>query len=301
MIVTERQGLFQLVKIATPFIIGTTVYAILIVSLEEYFGDHIYKVSGQIGPVFGLAVAFFLGFRMNSAYDRWWEARKIFGELTNNVRSFTAKIYVYYGNSGNFRNLDKTAYFDEGKKLIALIMVYIRQLKSEMHNSFGSIYDEQEKELLNTCGINMKNKISNEILIAIAKSIEGDFSAGANIEKGDLMQHINRYYDIQGKAERIKNTPFLMIYSAFTKIMVSFYVILIPLFIGDIDLGGEESGFEFLSVPIMVIISTAFLTINQLANLFGEPFAENKKTSVSINCICRSLEQNCSEVYAKMN
>jgi predicted membrane chloride channel (bestrophin family) len=42
----------------------TTVYAIVVLGLEEYFGDHIYKISGQIGSVFGLAVAFFLGFRI---------------------------------------------------------------------------------------------------------------------------------------------------------------------------------------------------------------------------------------------
>lgn len=96
MIKTEKQGLRQLLKIAAPFILFTLVYAVIVLGLEEYFGDHIYKISGQIGSVFGLAVAFFLGFRMNSAYDRWWEARKIFGELTNNSRSFVTKFYVYY-------------------------------------------------------------------------------------------------------------------------------------------------------------------------------------------------------------
>jgi putative membrane protein len=91
-----------------------------------------------------------------------------------------------------------------------------------------------------------------------------------------------------------------MIYSAFTKLIVSFYVVLIPLFIGDIDLGGEKSNLEFLAIPIMVIISTAFLTINKLANLFGRPFSENKITSVSIDDICRTIEQNCNEVYEKL-
>jgi putative membrane protein len=57
---------------------------------------------------------------------------------------------------------------------------------------------------------------------------------------------------------------------------VGFYVILIPLFIGDIDLGGEECGFGFLVVLIMVIISTAFLTIKKPANLYGEPFRKIK-------------------------
>lgn len=300
MIKTEKQGLFQLLKIATPFIAITTAYTILVLGLEEYFGDHIYKISGQIGSVFGLAVAFFLGFRMNSAYDRWWEARKIFGELTNNTRSFATKIYAYYSNTENFKNVDKSNYKVQGKKQIELTILYIRQLKNEMHNNFKPTFNEQVIIILNEFKINTENKISNEILVALTKNIEDDFSLKSNIEKGDLMQHINRFYDIQGKAERIMNTPFLMIYSAFTKIIVSFYVILIPLFIGDIDLGGEDSGFEFLAIPIMVIISTAFLTINKLANLFGEPFSENRKTSVTIYEICKTIEQNCNEVKDKL-
>jgi putative membrane protein len=299
MIKTEKQGLFQLLKIATPFLILTTIYAIVVLGLEEYFGDHIYKVSGQIGSVFGLAVAFFLGFRMNSAYDRWWEARKIFGELTNNSRSFVAKIYAYYGNIDNFKETEKIALTSQAQKIITLLVLYIQQLRNEMYNNFKPTFDEPTTELLNEFKINTENKISNEILIALTKTIEDAFIVKANIEKGDLMQHINRFYDSQGKAERIKNTPFLMIYSAFTKLIVSFYVVLIPLFIGDIDLGGEDSGFEFLAIPIMVIISTAFLTINRLANLFGEPFSNNM-TSVNIDSIIETIEKNCNEVKAKL-
>jgi ion channel-forming bestrophin family protein len=300
MIKTEKQGLLQLLKIASPYILFTTVYTIFFLALEEYFGDHVYNVPGQIGSVFGLALAFFLGFRMNSAYDRWWEARKIFGELTNNSRSFAAKIYTYYGNLENFKENQRSDLKTEARGLIKLCILYIRQLKNEMHNNLKPTFSEQDNVLINEFNINSQNKISNEILIALTKNIENNFSSKANLEKGDLMQHINRFYDIQGKAERIKNTPFLMIYSAFTKIIVNFYVILMPLFIGDIDLGGEGSGFEFLAIPIIVIISTAFLTINKLANLYGEPFAENKKTSVTIDEICKTIEQNCNEVKDKL-
>lgn len=300
MINTEKQGLLQLLKIAAPFIIVTSLYSCVVLGLEEYFGDHIYKISGQIGSVFGLAVAFFLGFRMNSAYDRWWEGRKIFGELTNNTRSFVAKIYVYYQNKEHFNVTDSEVQKKNAEDLIDLTILYIRQFKNEMHNNPKPIFQTKEIDFVNSFGINLTHKISTEILIAISKSIENSFLRQSNIEKSDLMQHINRFYDIQGKAERIKNTPFLMIYSAFTKIIVGFYVILIPLFIGDIDLGGEESGFELLAIPIMVIISTAFLTINKLANLFGEPFSENK-TSVAINEITKNLEQNCNEVKSKLS
>ncbi|UZX27512.1 bestrophin family protein [Riemerella anatipestifer] len=299
MIKTEKQGLLQLFKIASPYLIYTTLYAILVLGLEELFGDHIYKISGQIGSVFGLAIAFFLRFRMNSAYDRLWEARKIFGELTNNSRSFVAKIYAYYSNDKNINlaALEKNAKIYD---LIQLTIAYIRQFKNEIHNNPKPIFDEKSKVLLEKYNINEEHKISNELLVSISKEIEEDFKNTANIEKSDLMQHINRFYDIQGKAERIKNTPFLMIYSAFTKIIVSFYVVLIPLFIGDIDLGGEKSGLEFLAIPIMVVISTSFLTINKLANLYGEPFSENK-TSVTVTEICNTIESNCKEVQSKLS
>lgn len=79
MITTEKQGLRQLLKIAAPFVVITTLYTVFVIGLEEYFGDHIYKISGQIGSVFGLAVAFFLGFRMNSAYDRVGSTKNIWG------------------------------------------------------------------------------------------------------------------------------------------------------------------------------------------------------------------------------
>jgi len=296
MITTEKQGFYHLLKISLPYLLFSIAYTVLFLFLEEQLGDRIYKVSGQIGSVFGLAVAFFLGFRMNSAYDRWWEARKIFGELTNNTRSFVTKIFVYFKNKKNLVNGNTEELL---RDMIDLSRSYIRQLKNEMHNKFHPTVDEKTKVLFKKYNIEPDNKRTNEILLALTSIIEQNFLAGSNIEKSDLMQHINRFYDIQGKAERIKNTSFLKIYAVFTRITVFFYVILLPLFIGDIDIGGEESTLELLSIPIIVAISTVFLTINQLAALFGEPFSE-KKTSVPIDEICKIIDTNCLEVLKKI-
>lgn len=66
--------------------------------------------------------------------------------------------------------------------------------------------------------------------------------------------------------------------------------------------------FPIVGVKVMItglisksedIKSTSFLTINKLANLYGEPFSENK-TSVSIDEICKTIEQNCNEVSDKL-
>lgn len=150
MINSDKEGFVQLLKIAIPYLLVTTIYTSLVIGLEELLGDHIYNISGQIASVFGLAVAFFLGFRMNSAYDRWWEARKIFGELTNNSRSFTAKVYAYHTNEVNFHLSAKKNLPELAERLILLNVLYIKQLKNEMHNNFHLVFDKYEQALIET-------------------------------------------------------------------------------------------------------------------------------------------------------
>jgi putative membrane protein len=299
MIKTEKQGFWELAKIALPYFVACIFYAIVILLLEAKFGDHILKLSTQIGSVFGLAVAFFLGFRMNSAYDRWWEARKIFGELTNNARSFSAKIYTYFQSSSNIKVEEDVNNSAIAKELIDLTCCYISQLKNEIHDIPHPLHDQTTELLYNRYKIKISNKISNEILIAIAAKLEMVFADRGHIEKRDLMEHINQFYNIQGRAERINNTPFLKIYSAFTRVTVVIYVMMIPFIIGDIDVGGEESNLEFLAVPLFAIVSTLFLTINKLANLYGDPLEQNK-TSVPIDQICETIIENCQEVKEKL-
>jgi putative membrane protein len=75
---------------------------------------------------------------------------------------------------------------------------------------------------------------------------------------------------------------------------------MIPFIIGDIDIGGEESHLELLAIPLFAIVSTLFLTINTLANLYGDPLEENK-TSVPIDQICQTIIGNCQEVKRKLS
>jgi putative membrane protein len=300
MVRTEKQGFLELTKIAILYFVLSTSYAIFVLLLEEKYGDHIYIQSAQIGSVFGLAVAFFLGFRMNSAYDRWWEARKIFGELTNTARSFSAKIYTYFRSPFHIVEAEEPNRSAIAKELIELTCTYVSQLKNEIHETSHPLYDPETQVLFDRYGVKTNNKLSNEILLALSTKIETVFAPQANIEKSDLMQQINQLYNIQGKAERIKNTPFLKIYTAFTRATVILYVLMIPFIIGDIDIGGEESYLEFLTIPLFAIVSTLFLTINKLANLYGAPLGENK-TSVPIDKICQTIIANCQEVKAKLD
>lgn len=298
MLTSELRGLRQLLRICLPFVVTTTLYTVVFLRVEETLGDRLFSLPGQMGSVFGLAVAFFLGFRMNAAYDRWWEARKIFGELTNTTRSFVVKVVAFYGSVDGGDASDGEARRQVARDLIDLTCWYVRRLREEMHGVARPEMRDERRALAEQFGIDLQHKVTHEILLAMTRCVQDTFPGG-DIDKTDLMAHVTRFFDAQGKAERIRNTPFLPIYRAFTRIVVSFYVLLLPLFIGDIDLGGEASRFEVVAIPLLVIISTAFLTINELANLFGEPFSEHS-TSVPIDDICGTIVANCLEVRSKL-
>lgn len=290
MIGSEREGHQILFRVALPYLGASLAYAGLVLGAEELLGDHLYKASGQAGSVFGLVVAFFLGFRMNTAYDRWWEARKILGELTNNTRSFANKAYTYLANG-------PTPSDGAARDALALLRAYVAAVSAELRDQPAVAVPEG---LAGSHDITPTHKRSNELLLALSVHLERVLRRDAGWEKNDLMQHIQRFYEIQGKAERIKHTPFLPVYSAFSRMIVVAYALLTPVLIGDIDVGGEHSGWEWLSVPLIAILGAAFLTINRLANLYGAPFSD-EPTSVRVEALCDALGANVREVEAKVH
>ena len=263
MIDSEEAGFFNLLKIGIPELLFTAAYASFIITIEEIYGDTIYSLPSEIGSVLGLAVAFFLGFRMNSAYDRWWEARKIIGEFAANSRKFSSKVVLY----------SQKLFPDVGRQIIDILIEYNSHLTKHL---LAPTSESKQKSL------HLLQKISSKVETAFGSN---------TLEKFDLLQIINNLHDIQGKAERTKFTPFLNIYKSFTRIMVYSYVLLLPFFVGDIDLGGEHSFLEFLAIPLTMLFGYIFLMINKLANMYGDPF-NGTKTSLPMEKISFSLNKD---------
>ena len=76
-----------------PFILGLIWSAILCAIV--YFLEIDISIPWQPLSVIGIAVAFYLGFKNNSSYDRTWEARKIWGAIVNDSRSYAAAVIAF--------------------------------------------------------------------------------------------------------------------------------------------------------------------------------------------------------------
>jgi putative membrane protein len=187
----------------------------------------------------GFAISMLLVFRTNTAYDRWWEGRKLWGALVNNSRNLAVKL-----NSMLPADDEKDRSFF--KKLIPLfadeLSVYTYKMKEQGSRSIlrriPEIPDfDTSKHVPNQVSMLMMNKIN---LLYRDGKLTGHQLLLLNNE-------IQSFLEVCGGCERIKNTPIPYSYSVFIKKFIFFYIITLPL--------GFALTLGYLTIPVVAFIS----------------------------------------------
>ena len=232
--------------------------------------------------ILGGALAIFLGFRNNSAYDRWWEARKIWGGITNFSRSFSMEITTFFGVKGNeeygIENINSMK-----KDLVFTLIAWLYCLANHLRgikdlSSLSKYLNEKDQKAI----INMNNRpqkllqiIGQKTKAALDKEIINDFQ---HIEINRVLTEL---YNLQGRAERIKFTVFPYYYNFFTQVFLWVFILILPFsLIPNMDLG---------VIPISVAISFVFYILDQSGKVTEDPF-ENRAADTPMTTICRNIE-----------
>lgn len=186
--------------------------------IREYLIAYHFSIPTIIPTVLGTAIAFFIGFNNNQAYDRWWEARKVWGGLVNDSRSFARSLLSYVPQS------------DENnvavQKMVRRHIAFLYALKAKLRGTVDLIYvkylDEDERKQ-----VEKQANIHNAILHKQSEDLEQLYSSG-KIDGFKFMQ-INellvKFSDQMGMSERIKNTVFPTTYSYLTKVFVGLFLL----------------------------------------------------------------------------
>ena len=268
----------------------------------------------------GTAVAFYVGFKNNQAYDRLWEARKLWGGFTNTSRNFSAQLIALVE--------DKTVVKELLYRHIAYLNVLRLQLrktipwatsKEELHQTFRGEraeleeFDQGLKKILeeNNKGeyyetLRVKNNVASGILklqildltrLKREKKID-------EYEHSDLVRHINEFFNLQGGCERLKSTPLFRQYSIFSRVFVVLFIYLLPFGLLK-DLNNLAEWGVWLTIPFSMLISWVFFTMEQIGEFSENPF-DNSVNDTPIAAICRNIEIDIKEFLgealpAKMN
>lgn len=268
-----------------PLMLGIAAYSVIIAYLElEYWklsDNSRLKNLPVMHNLLGFAISMLLVFRTNTAYDRWWEGRKLWGNLVNNSRNFALKL-------ASFLPGDAAAERASFSKMIA---AYAVSLHNHLHSEKVRVeLFEQEaghNDLLSK--IDQKKHIPNQIALLIIQHVQQLYQGGKI--SGDqfiiLNNEISAFTDICGACERIKNTPIPFSYSVFIKKFIFIYIMTLPF--------GYVFTLGYLVVPVVVFVFYVLASLELIAEEIEDPFGGDANDVPTIR-LAQTIQRNMGEI-----
>jgi putative membrane protein len=259
--------------------IATSGYAAFISYLhttKDLDMQQLLELPSYIPAVLGTSLAFFLGFITNSAYDRWWEARKKWGAIVNDSRNFGRQIirFVNASDPETKSIVDKMVY-----RQIAWCYALKHQLRrQDTSASLQRILGKKDMESLKKWAnqANALTFIQSKDLNDLKEDKKLDIFQTLQIERT-----MDRLMDHLGACERIKNTIFPTQYSFFVHGFIIVFLILIP--------HGTVSNMGYWSVLLTFGIGFVYLMIETIEISMHDPF-DMEPSDTPMSAICRTIE-----------
>lgn len=226
----------------------------------------------------GFVISLLLVFRTNTAYDRWWEGRKLWGALVNNSRNLALKLAGILPKN----DLQNRVFF---KTLIPQYAIILKnhlrseqtrlELDESLHPELAEL--DNEKHLPNQMAALLYKKVNS---LYEAKKIQGEQLIILNNE-------LQSFTDICGACERIKNTPIPFSYSAFLKKFIFFYVMTLP--------WGYVFNLGYLMIPVVAFIFYVLASLELVAEEIEDPFGTDSN-DLPMDKICENIQKHVGEL-----
>lgn len=268
----------------SPLICGIAVYCWIVAFLElNVFklseNSHIKNIT-VMHTLLSFVISMLLVFRTNTAYDRWWEGRKLWGSLVNNSRNLAIKLNSMLGHE----DASHRSFF---KKIIPM---YASVLSHHLHaESTRLALDEQEHPEL--AGLDANRHLPNQVASLMFQRVNRLYEEGKI--KGDQLIVLNgelqSFTDIMGACERIKNTPIPFSYSVFIKKFIFFYVMTLP-FSFVISLG-------YIAVPVVAFIFYVLASLELIAEEIEDPFGGDEN-DLPMTKIASNIKKHVGEILS---
>jgi len=265
-----------------PLILLNCVYAGIIAYIElEVL--HITKNSHLVNltmlhTLLGLVISLLLVFRTNTAYERWWEGRKMWGSLTNSSRNLAIKLNAFLPAEEK----EERAFF---KKMIPDFSV---ALKNHLRNNHDFETWEIENSTIENPIEEGKN-IPNQFTISILNRINQLVKKGVLNETHLLVlnSEMQNFADVTGACERIKNTPIPFSYSVFLKKFIFFYVMTLPI--------SYAYSLGWWVIPVVGFFFYVLASLELIAEEIEDPFGSDAN-DLPIDEICINIRKSVDDI-----
>jgi putative membrane protein len=274
---------FGKIKIEMAFL---TVYSIAVYVSHTYFDFPGVSIPLSVLGILGTIISLLLAFRSNQAYDRWWEARSLWGSIVNDSRSFARQVIAFIDKTydGEDKNIMKERII---KRQIAWSYSLSRFLRGQdAHKDLTKyITEEEAAQIANAqhVPLALMERQADDLRLLLHMNWINEYQQIA------MDDTLTRFSNAMGACERIKNTVFPVTYSFYIHLLVLLFVLLLPFALIE--------SFGIFQIPLVVAISSSFFLIEKMAIHLQDPF-ENKPTDTPTTAISQTIERNLNQLMA---
>jgi ion channel-forming bestrophin family protein len=258
-----------------------TAISLCVTVLYEQVPQLHYSLTTAPFTIVGLPLGIFLGFRNNTAYDRFWEGRKLWGALVNTTRSLTRQIITLIEPPSGPN--DESRAFE--RDVVRMVVAYVHALR--LHLRDLPARDTLEK-ILSKEEVDRVADDEN-VPLALLQRIGERFVEARRKEWIDVM-HVNiiegsltSLTDIQGACERIKSTPIPYSYTVLMHRIVAGYCVLLPF--------GLMETIKWATPVVVLAISYCFFGMDAIGDEIEQPFGFDTN-DLPLDSISIAIERN---------
>src|SRR5688500_16522007 len=260
-------------------IVLVTIVAVVAYYVKAPIKDNLPNMPIGIPSFLGTAISVILSFKLNQSYDRWWEARKIWGSIVNDSRTFVIQLQSFL-SKGNESDLRKISF-----RHIGWCFSLSQSLRGESGNKILEKYLAPDE-------LDIITRHTNKPLAILQLNAQhiAELKDENKMDIRGLIQINNtltNFSNAMGMAERIKNTVFPATYRLFLPLFSYIFV-----FTLSISLADTQGYFE---IPLLLIITCPFFLLEKTSSLLENPFS-NKPTDTAMTAIATTIEINIKQL-----
>lgn len=322
MYITRIFKISTIVYLSIKPVLLFSIYSAAIVFLFSYYDIIYLKIPWVPISLIGIAVAFYVGFKNNSAYDRTWEARKIWGGIVNTSRSWAIMVNGFVTNEFAAEKIEDQQLHEKKKTLVFRHIAWLYRLKRQLrvikpwehdanlNKEYRKLIAErfptenEEVELTNyidqaeasqilkaSNGCSQLLNKQTELLRQLKK--EGLIDDFRHVE---MQRMLTELFGLQGKCERIKNFPLPRQYASLSIYFVYIFIFLLPMGLLSAFTDAKlDDSMMWGVVPFTALIGWIFWMMESVGDYAENPF-ENLAFDTPMTSLTRTIEIDLLEM-----
>ncbi len=236
------------------------------------------------GVVPSIVLGLLLVFRTNTAYERFWEGRKAWGTIVNNVRNLSRSIWVAIAETEPMHRREK-------EQVLHLLVAFA--IATKLHLRSQSIDDRLSKIVspLQLIKLQTINNPPLEIVFWIGDYLQSKHEQGqiSLYQMSDMQNILNSLVDMLGACERILRTPMPMAYAIHLKQLLLLYCLLLPFQVVD--------ELQWWTAPAVALVSFTLFGIEAIGVEIENPFGTDPN-DLPLDAICDTIQRNIDDLIS---